>query len=63
MRKSGNPHPLLERPDYTGGTPERHAPNNVVGTTKEGAEIHGTYRQPWVEHDSVTPDEPEKNIG
>jgi hypothetical protein len=63
MRKPGNPHERMERPDYNGGTPERHAPHDAVGTTKEGAEIHGTYQQPWVEHDPVAPDEPEKNIG
>ena len=45
-----------ERPDYTGGTPERHAPHDAVGTTKEGVPIHGTYRQPFVEVDGVKAD-------
>jgi hypothetical protein len=46
----------FERPDYTGGTPERHAPHEVVGTTKQGVPIHGSHVQPWVENDPILPD-------
>ena len=44
-----------EEPDYTGGTPERHAPKGE-GTTKHGDKVHGSVRQPWVREDGVKPD-------
>jgi hypothetical protein len=58
MKESRIKHERIERPDYTGGTPERHAPHDAVGTTKEGVPIHGTYQQPWVEHDGVAENDP-----
>jgi hypothetical protein len=45
-----------EDPDYS--RPEKHAPNNGGGTTTRGDQINGTYKQPWVEHDPVAPDDP-----
>lgn len=45
----------FERPDYTGGTPEKIAPHEVIGTTKEGVPIHGSHFQPWVDREGVKP--------
>ena len=48
-----------EYPDYSEGTPERHAPcgpGAPVGTTKEGVPIHGSHKQSWSEKDPILPD-------
>lgn len=42
-----------EEPNYSGGTPERHAPRGE-GTMKDGTVmVNRTYKQPWVEQDGV----------
>ena len=52
-----------EDPEYHGGTPERHAPTKAPGTRPDGTVVHGTYKQPWVEHDGVCDPHGDEKIG
>ena len=62
--KRGNEHRRLEHPDHTGGTPEKPGlSHDAPGDRPDGTVVHGTVRQPWIEHDPTEPDKPEENIG
>jgi len=50
----------IENPKFT--QVDRHAPKGD-GTNAHGDTMHGTYKQPWVEHDGVTDPHGDLKIG
>ena len=50
----------LENPNYS--DPERHAPKGK-GDRRDGTTVHGSYKQPWVEHDGVIDPTGDAKIG
>jgi hypothetical protein len=56
-------HPV-EDPHYSILRPEKpDLGNSLGGTTKNGDQMHGSYKQPWVEHDGVTDPTGDEKIG
>lgn len=56
-------HPL-EDPDYSDLRPEHSGLHNSEGgTSKYGDQVHGSYKQPWVEHDGVVDPTGDQKIG
>jgi hypothetical protein len=49
-----------ENPDYSDA--EKHAPKGR-GDVPSGSTVHGTYKQPWVDHDGVTDPHGDLQIG
>lgn len=54
----------LEDPVYHNVAPEKPIlENSVGGWNKYGDTVHGSYRQPWVEHDGVVDPTGDQKIG
>ena len=54
----------VEDPTYSPLRPEKDGlGNSQGGTSKYGDQIHGSYKQPWVEHDGVTDPTGDAKIG
>jgi hypothetical protein len=53
----------IEDPEYSPMRPEKPELVNGPGTTKHGSTVHGSYKQPWVEHDGVCDPTGDEKIG
>ena len=54
----------VEDPQYSSLRPEKPLlENSGGGVTKYGDQVHGSYKQPWVEHDGSTDPTGDEKIG